>query len=83
MPGLTNKPPLTVVGSASTVPPPPCKLGKHGTALWNFVQREYGITDIGGIELLCLAAQSLDKERRQPFRAHCRGPGETFELAAE
>jgi hypothetical protein len=58
---LTNKPPLTVVGSASTVPPPPRKLGEHGMDLWNSVQREYGISDIGGIELLCLAAQSLDR----------------------
>src|SRR5262245_31964623 len=40
------------------VAPPPRKLGEHGTALWNSVQREYGISDIGGIELLCLAAQS-------------------------
>jgi hypothetical protein len=73
---LTNKSPLTVIRSASTVPPPPRKVGEHGMALWNSVQREYGITDIGGIELLCLAAQSLD--RAESLSARIAEDGETI-----
>jgi hypothetical protein len=55
------QPPLTVIGSAATTPPPPRKLAPPGLALWNRVQGEYRITDSGGVELLCLAAQALDR----------------------
>jgi hypothetical protein len=44
--------------------------------LWNSVQREYGISDIGGIELLCLAAQSLD--RAESLSARIAEDGETI-----
>src|SRR5262245_2946150 len=50
---------------------PPRKLGKHGRQLWDRVQAEFGITDIGGIELLTLCCQSLDRAEsleRFPFR---------------
>src|SRR5262245_27603544 len=67
---------LTVVKSQSTVAPPPRKLGEHGKALWDAVQREYGISDIGGIELLCLAAQALD--RAESLSARIAQDGETF-----
>jgi hypothetical protein len=56
-----RKPPLTLVGPGSTAPPPPRTLGPHGLALWNRVQAEYRILDCGGIELLCLACQALDR----------------------
>jgi phage terminase small subunit len=56
-----RQPPLTLIGPGSTVPPPPRALGPHGTQLWNRVQREYHILDCGGIELLCLICQSLDR----------------------
>src|SRR5262249_20363219 len=40
---------------------PPRPLGKYGTALWRRIMGEYEIDDAGGIELLCLAAQALDR----------------------
>ena len=55
------KPPLTLVGPGSNVPAPPRKLGPPGLALWNSVQREYAVHDAGGVELLCLACQALDR----------------------
>jgi hypothetical protein len=53
--------PLTLVGPGSTAPPPPRTLGAAGLALWQRVQTEYLIRDAGGIEVLCLAAQALDR----------------------
>lgn len=52
---------LTLVGPGSTAPPPPRTLGPHGLSLWARVQREYHILDCGGVELLCLACQALDR----------------------
>jgi len=40
---------------------PPRKLGVFGSALWNSVQSEYRIDDIGGIELLAQACTALDR----------------------
>jgi hypothetical protein len=57
----TPKPPLTLVGPGSTAPAPPRPLGAAGSALWQRVQAEYLIRDAGGIEILCLAAQALDR----------------------
>ena len=56
-----SQPPLTVIGSAATAPQPPRKLDPPGLALWNRVQAEYRIVDCGGVEILCLAAQALDR----------------------
>jgi hypothetical protein len=56
-----EKPALTIVGSGATAPPPPRALGPHGQCLWDRVQREYYIVDCGGVELLCLACQALDR----------------------
>ena len=36
-------------------------LGKHGSALWQAVTTEYGIEDAGGVEMLTLACQALDR----------------------
>jgi hypothetical protein len=55
------KPPLTLVGPGTTAPPPPRSLGAAGLPLWQRVQTEYLIRDAGGIEVLCLAAQALDR----------------------
>ena len=55
------KPPLTLVGPGTTAPAPPRKLGTAGSALWQRVQTEYAIRDAGGVEVLCLAAQALDR----------------------
>jgi hypothetical protein len=56
-----SKPPLTIVGPDTTAPSPPRALGAAGLALWQRVQTEYLIRDAGGIEVLCLACQSLDR----------------------
>ena len=56
-----RKPPLTVVGPGTTGPAPPRELAPPGLALWNRVQAEYGIANSGGVEILCLAAQALDR----------------------
>jgi Phage terminase, small subunit len=60
-PAMTRKSPsLTIVGPDATGISPPRKLGRHGAALWNRVQGEYAIQDIGGIEVLCQICQALD-----------------------
>jgi hypothetical protein len=53
--------PLTLIHPAPIGISPPRALGAHGTALWNRVQAEYRIEDIGGIELLTQACQALDR----------------------
>lgn len=57
-----DKPPLTLVGTAdieATAPSRP--LGAHGRALWDKVQREYAIVDVGGREILTQICQALDQ----------------------
>ena len=55
------KVPLTLVGPDATTPEPPRALDAAGTQLWQRIQAEFSIRDAGGIELLCLAAQALDR----------------------
>jgi hypothetical protein len=55
---------LTIVGNAENTPKPPRKLGPAGESLWFGVMAEYGIGDVGGVELLmqaCLAADRADE----------------------
>jgi hypothetical protein len=52
---------LTLVSLGATDVEPPRELGRHGRELWNAVQREYAITDIGGIELLAQACAAEDR----------------------
>lgn len=47
--------------AASAVPAPPRPLGEHGAALWAAVNREHDVSDAAGAELLCAAAQALDR----------------------
>jgi hypothetical protein len=54
-------PPLTIVGPGSNFPRPPRQLGSPGLELWTSIQREYFISDPGGIELLCQACTGLDR----------------------
>ena len=56
-----GKPPLSIVAGETTVILPPRPLGSHGAALWDRVQREFAISDCGGLELLCQACQALDR----------------------
>jgi hypothetical protein len=58
------KPPLTLIGSPATGIEPPRQLGGPGRLLWDGIMREYDIRDRGGIELLCLAAETLDRVER-------------------
>jgi hypothetical protein len=56
------KPSLKIVTSSTpTGPQPPRKLGRHGMDLWCTVTSEYNISDAGGIEILALACQALDR----------------------
>jgi hypothetical protein len=57
----SRKTSLTVVGSGTTSAQPPRPLGDHGRRLWDHVQHEYGIADIGGVETLAQACAGLDR----------------------
>jgi hypothetical protein len=47
--------------TAANLPEPPGKLGKTGLSLWNRVQAEYAITDVGGLELLAQCCAAADR----------------------
>jgi P27 family predicted phage terminase small subunit len=47
----------------SALPKPPTHLGKHGKAAWTSLQREYGIGDAGGLHLLGVVADAVDRMR--------------------
>ncbi len=57
---IPEKPGLTVVGSAATVPAPPRPLKPAGMSLWNRIQGEFLIVDSGGVEILAQACGALD-----------------------
>jgi hypothetical protein len=77
---MGKKPPLTIVGNrpdpVPTVMPPPRKLGEHGLALWNSLQREYRIEDAGGVEILAQACTALD--RAEALRGRIDQDGEVI-----
>ena len=56
-----GKPPLTVVGLDATGSPPPRPLGRHGTALWDAITREYRVDDPAGVEFLTQACAAADR----------------------
>jgi hypothetical protein len=58
---VEKKPPLTVVSSPLTGPPPPPSLEAAGQDLWRRVMHEYRIDDCGGRELLYQAASACDR----------------------
>ena len=59
---MRKKPALKLVQATPSNPAdPPRTLGEHGLSLWRSVHTEYGIEDAGGIEMLLLACQSLDR----------------------
>lgn len=64
---------------ADTTPAPPRKLGPHGAALWRSINSAYRIEDAGGVELLCLAAQALD--RAEECSEQIAKDGAVFHLA--
>jgi hypothetical protein len=59
---MVKKPEFSLVSDRSgTATNPPRPLGTHGRSLWNRIMSTYNIADSGGIELLCLACQALDR----------------------
>jgi hypothetical protein len=54
---------------------PPRPLGRYGLAFWHRVQSEYVVADAGGVELLCLSAEALD--RAETCRAQIERDGLT------
>lgn len=52
---------MTLVPPGETRFPPPRPLGTYGAALWGRVMDEYQLEDSGGVELLALACQALDR----------------------
>jgi hypothetical protein len=60
MPRTPPPPALSVVSPTTIGASPPRNLGQHGRKLWDDIQREFGIQDTGGRELLAQAAGALD-----------------------
>lgn len=58
---------------------PPRPLGTHGAALWASVTGEYDISDSGGVEMLTLACQALD--RAEDLRGRIDADGSIIETA--
>lgn len=58
-----SKPPLQLVTATggATWPEPPRTLGQHGRSLWDRVQAEYCCEDSGGLELLLLSCEAVDR----------------------
>lgn len=56
---MKKKQKLTLLKSPGPIPPR--KLGKHGVALWESVMEEYRIDDAGGVAVLLLACEALDR----------------------
>src|SRR5215207_6693093 len=68
------KPMLALVPASTPDPAAPARhLGQHGSNLWRSVHAEYGIEDAGGIEMLLLACQSLD--RAEELAEHINNDG--------
>ena len=72
---MKAKSPLKLV---STTPPDrvasPRDLGEHGLSLWRSVTSEYQLEDAGGVAMLALACQALD--RAEACRAQIDEDGE-------
>jgi P27 family predicted phage terminase small subunit len=71
-----EKPPFSVVSTIPVqVPDPPRPLGAHGQQLWSRVQREYAISDVGGVEILAQICAAQD--RVETLRERIDADGET------
>ena len=57
---MSKQPQLSVASPLESIPAPPIKFGNAGLNLWNRIQREYGISDAGGVELLCQICSAAD-----------------------
>jgi len=56
-----GKPPFTIVSGETAGVSPPRPLGTPGRALWDRVQREYRIEDVGGLEILAQICAAQDR----------------------
>jgi hypothetical protein len=56
-----GKPPFSIVSGETTTISPPRPLGAPGRALWDRVQREYAIRDVGGLEILAQICAAQDR----------------------
>jgi hypothetical protein len=61
MPKPPGKPPFSIVSGETTTISPPRPLGTSGRALWDRVQREYSIRDVGGLEILAQICAAQDR----------------------
>lgn len=71
---IGKQPPLTVVKPATIGNEPPRKLGHHGMTLWNAVQAEYRIVDIGGREILAQICAAEDTAESCADQVKADGP---------
>jgi hypothetical protein len=55
------EPPLKLVTATDAWAEPPRNLDNHGRSLWDRIMREYDIRDAGGLELLLLACEGIDR----------------------
>jgi hypothetical protein len=67
------QPPLTIVGATADIPQPSRPLGSHGRSLWDRVMAAYDISDVGGIEMLAVAASAIDRAERCRERINLDG----------
>jgi hypothetical protein len=61
---MEPKPPISLVKPAGTsrkLPEPPRPLGPAGLDLWNSVQAEFSVTDVGGVQLLLQLGGAADR----------------------
>jgi hypothetical protein len=63
---------------APTASQPPRNLGEPGLSLWTRILSEYQIEDCGGLEMLALACQALD--RAEGLRGEIQRDGEVLRL---
>jgi hypothetical protein len=65
---MAEKPPKTPFSVVTALPlqvaDPPRPLGPAGLALWQAIQVEYNIQDRGGVEMLLVGCQALDRAER-------------------
>jgi hypothetical protein len=79
---MAEKPPKTpfsvVTSLPLQVPDPPQPLGPAGLQLWQAIQGEYNIIDQGGITMLLVGCQALDRAER--LRVQIDADGEVIRL---